>query len=280
MAQQRRSNRLITFSSRPRVMTHRPQLQSWQGPDLSIAVIADLHVSAPWTSLGRLNKIVELVNGLDADLVVLAGDFLAGQSMPGRAEPAHRIVQSLTELRAKLGIFAILGNHDWQDCTLAHRTKFERNSVIEAFSDTDISLLRNSAVRLKHSTQTFWLVGFDSQQPTRKDWKNGLHRPDEAFAQVPEGADAILLAHEPDYFANGDRRAKLQISGHTHGGQLNLFGWRPMTPSRFGGRYAYGHKQDEGRHLIVSGGIGFSGLPMRIGQPPEITLIEIVRPTA
>ncbi|MBV1904274.1 MAG: metallophosphoesterase [Marinosulfonomonas sp.] len=278
MARQRQSNRLVTFSSRPHITTHRPHLQSWQGPDFSIAVIADLHVSAPWTSLGRLNRIVELVNGLDADLVVLAGDFLAGRGMLGRAEPAHQIVKCLTGLRAHLGIFAILGNHDWQDCALAQHTKFERNSIVEAFADTHIKLLRNNAVSLQHGDRAFWLVGFDSQQPTRRDWKNGLHRPDEAFAQVPDGADTILLAHEPDYFAIGDRRAKLQISGHTHGGQLNLFGWRPMTPSRFGSRYAYGHKQDEGRHLIVSGGIGFSGLPMRIGQPPEITLVEIVRP--
>ena len=84
-----------------------------------------------------------------------------------------------------------------------------------------------------------------------------------------------MLAHEPDYFAKGDKRVDLQISGHTHGGQLNLFGWRPMTPSRFGQSFAYGHVRDGDRQMIVSGGIGFSGVPVRIGQAPEVTFIKI-----
>ena len=96
-----------------------------------------------------------------------------------------------------------------------------------------------------------------------------------AFRQA--AAPAILLAHEPDYFACADARAFLQISGHTHGGQANLAGWRPMTPSAHGGRYAWGHVREGGRHLIVSGGIGYSGLPLRFMQPPEITLVKLER---
>ena len=85
----------------------------------------------------------------------------------------------------------------------------------------------------------------------------------------------ILLAHEPDYFTIGDMRPSIQLSGHTHGGQANFLGWRPFTPSEHADRYAYGHVIEDGRHLVVSGGLGYTWLPLRIAQPPEITLLRL-----
>src|SRR5262249_37798046 len=87
---------------------------------------------------------------------------------------------------------------------------------------------------------------------------------------------AILLAHEPDIFPRVPARFGLTLAGHTHGGQvkLPLIG-RPLVPSIFGQRYAYGHVVENGRHLIVSGGLGVSNLPVRLGVPPEIVLIEL-----
>ena len=76
------------------------------------------------------------------------------------------------------------------------------------------------------------------------------------------------IFHIPD-------RVALTVSGHTHGGQLNILGWRPIVPSRFGQRYAYGHKIEENRNLIVSGGLGASVVPMRIGAPPELVTINL-----
>jgi hypothetical protein len=105
----------------------------------------------------------------------------------------------------------------------------------------------------------------------------------------------ILLAHEPDIFPQVPERVALTLSGHTHGGQVRLFGYSPVVPSRFGNRYAYGHivenaaagefTEDERRHpplragaersLIVSGGLGCAILPVRFGIPPEIVLIDV-----
>jgi predicted MPP superfamily phosphohydrolase len=92
---------------------------------------------------------------------------------------------------------------------------------------------------------------------------------------VTDEAPVILLAHEPDIFPNVSSRISLTLCGHTHGGQVRLFGYSPVVPSRFGNRFAYGHVVEENRNLIVSGGLGFSVLPVRFGMRPEILSIEL-----
>lgn len=267
--------RPVAIGARPHLVRHAVAAPRWTLPPLSIAVIADPHVCAPWVTVTALERIVAQVNALGADLVLLAGDFIAARQLPGRRIAAADFMPALAALRAPLGRFAVMGNHDWRDCALSRATRFQRNSVAEALETHGIPLLRNAAVTLDHGGGRFHLVGLDSQRPLARNPQPGFHRPGEAFAGVEAGLPAILLAHEPDYFAEGDTRAFLQISGHTHGGQANLFGWRPLTPSLYGGRYGWGHVRDGGRHLIVSGGIGYSGLPLRLFQPPEITLITV-----
>jgi predicted MPP superfamily phosphohydrolase len=88
-------------------------------------------------------------------------------------------------------------------------------------------------------------------------------------------APVILLAHEPDIFPEVPDRISLTLSGHTHAGQVNLFGWTPVVPSHFGCRYVYGHIVEQGRHLIVSSGLGYSKLPIRFNTVPEIVLLDI-----
>ena len=99
---------------------------------------------------------------------------------------------------------------------------------------------------------------------------------DKVAALRQPDAFPILLAHHPDAF---DRASELglplTLAGHTHGGQVNVFGWRPVVPSHFGQRYAYGHIREDNRDLIVSGGLGCSIAPIRVGVPPEILLIEL-----
>ena len=85
----------------------------------------------------------------------------------------------------------------------------------------------------------------------------------------------VMMAHEPDVFPTVPERVALTLSGHTHGGQVRLFGWSPVVPSKFGNRYAYGHVREDGRDLVVSGGIGCSILPVRLGVTPEITVVEM-----
>lgn len=267
----------LTLFSHPRLVRHRIADPRWVLPDMTIAVLSDFHICRPWTPLSALRRIVAMTNALKPDLILLPGDFIADRNLPAQGVPAAAIVAELAPLAAPLGVAAVLGNHDWWDCALSRQTDFARNSVAEALQASRIALLSNRAMRLDFGGGSFWLAGIDSQRALRRRGHPGLHDPEAAFAEVPPGAPAILMAHEPDYFAENDPRAFLQVSGHTHGGQMNVRGWRPLTPSRFGSRYGWGHIREGGRHLVVSGGIGYSGFPLRILQPPEITLVMLQR---
>ena len=94
------------------------------------------------------------------------------------------------------------------------------------------------------------------------------------LAKVTDDAPVILLAHEPDVAMRVPSRVALQLSGHTHGGQVRLFGWSPVVPSRYGERFVYGHTRTN-CDVIVSGGLGCSIMPFRLGVPPEIVLVTL-----
>lgn len=263
----------------PRLTQYTVRDPRWTPPPLRIGFVSDLHVGAPWVTLDHVSRIVDQVNAQEPDIILLGGDYLADRNLrhvTARASAAE-IVARLAPLSASLGVHAILGNHDWKGCDLAVETKNTRNSVIEAFAAAGRPVLRNQSRHIPHGTDGFWLVGTDSQRAIEN--ADGTYTSfldaDAAFAEVPEGAPAIHLAHEPDYFATNDSRAVLQISGHTHGGQVKVYGRTPIVPSAFGDRYAVGHIQDSDNHLIVSCGIGYSGLPLRVGVPPETVLITV-----
>ena len=95
------------------------------------------------------------------------------------------------------------------------------------------------------------------------------------LAKVTDGEPLLLMAHEPDIFPKIPERVSLTLSGHTHGGQVRFFGYSPVVPSRYKNRYAYGHIVEDNRHLIESGGLGCSNVPVRLGSPPEIDILEL-----
>lgn len=251
----------------------------WTAPPMRIAVLSDLHLGNPWTSLAHLDHWIAQTNALAPDLIVQAGDLLMDRGMWRFSRPASavEIAERLCGLSAPLGVWSILGNHDWQDCNLARDTAGMRNSVVEALGAAGLPLLENRAEPVNHGDQPVWLVGLGSRSAPRLDlgYGRGHDDPDRAFAGVPKGALSVLIAHEPDIFAERDGPEALQISGHTHGGQIAPFGWRPVVPSKYGARFAYGHHIMGARQLVVSGGLGFSGLPLRVGVPPEIVLIHL-----
>ena len=139
-----------------------------------------------------------------------------------------------------------------------------------------IPVMENDVLRLTQDGRPFWLAGLGDQNAfyIQQDW-SGVDDLPGTLAKVSDDAPVILLAHEPDIFPEVPARVSLTLSGHTHGGQVRLLGWSPVTPSHYGNRYAYGHVVEGGRHLIVSGGLGVSGLPVRFGVPPEVVLVEL-----
>jgi predicted MPP superfamily phosphohydrolase len=245
--------------------------------NLRIAVVADIHVGEPHMPMSRVEEIVNTTNALAADVIVLLGDYVAGHRFMTRQIGMAEVAPVLARLRAPLGVFAILGNHDWWDDRTAQRERKGPIIAARALREVHIPVLENAVVRLMKGGQPFWLAGLGDQiafvrGPGRFDGVDDLPG---TLAKVTDDGPVILLAHEPDIFPNVPARVSLTLSGHTHGGQVRLFGYSPIVPSQYGNRYAYGHIIEEGRHLIVSGGLGTSILPVRFGVPPEIVLLDL-----
>jgi uncharacterized protein len=265
------------------VTRHRVTPTNWPRElKLSIAVIADLHAGGPTMPLERIHGIVENTNALTPDIVVLLGDFAASHRFKTLAVPAEEWADALGGLRAPLGVHAILGNHDWWDDRAAQRNR--RGPVLgrRMLEREGVPVYENDVVRLVHQGRPFWLAGLGDQlalvngrnSAGRRRFE-GVHDLWGALAKVTDDAPVILLAHEPDIFPSVPPRVSLTLSGHTHGGQVRLLGYSPMVPSRFGNRYAYGHVVEDDRHLVISGGLGCSILPVRIGVPPEIVMVDV-----
>ncbi|KIC37272.1 metallophosphoesterase [Leisingera sp. ANG-M7] len=259
---------------RLRVRRWKVRREDWTAPPLRIAVIADVHAGEPWVGERRVRQVVRRVNAVNADLVLLLGDYAAGHRFVAKPVKIAEVAPLLAECRARHGVFAVLGNHDWWDDLAAQKRGGGPNLYAKALETAGISVLSNQALRLDEAG--IWLAGLEDQLAIRRNGRwNGLDDLPGTLAQVTDGAPVVLMAHEPDIFPKVPARVALTLSGHTHGGQVRLFGWSPVVPSKFGNRYAYGHVREQGRDLVVSGGIGCSILPVRFGSAPEVTVIEV-----
>ncbi|MGQ0567892.1 MAG: metallophosphoesterase [Gemmobacter sp.] len=270
---------VVEAGLRLRIQRWSVQPRGWPGGQaLRIVMVADLHAGAPQMTEARVARIVDAANGLGGDLIVLMGDYRASHLFQTRLVPIEAVAPVLARLAAPLGVHAILGNHDWWDDAGAQARRagpIHTQAVLEA---AGIPVLVNRAVRLGQGDGAFWLAGVDSLAAFRGHrWgrDRGMDDLPGTLAQVTDEAPVILLAHEPDVFPEVPDRVALTLSGHTHGGQIRFGSWAPVVPSGFGARYAYGHVREQGRDLVVSGGLGCSGLPIRFGMPPEITVVEI-----
>lgn len=249
-----------------------------RGPRLRVAVVADLHASGFGMGEDRVAQVVELANAQGADLIALLGDFRATHRFQRRQVSIDVVAPILAGLRAPLGVFAVMGNHDWWDDPAALARRQGPCYTQVALESVGIEVLANRALKIGQGNAAFWLGGTESQSCfQREDRRDRIGMSDVAgtVAQMQGSDPAILLAHEPDQFVEVPDRVALTLSGHTHGGQVRLGPWAPVVPSRFGARFAYGHIVEGSRDLVVSGGIGCSGLPIRFGVPPEITVVDL-----
>jgi hypothetical protein len=251
-----------------------------EGLRLRIVALFDIHACEPWMSAARIEGIVAAANALNGDVTVLLGDYVSGMNLVTRYVDAAEWGLVLGGLRAPLGTYAILGNHDWWEDRAAQARGSGPTIAGEALRRNGIRVLQNEALPLSVRGHEVWLASLGDQLaflPSRKT--SGLARigVDDlpgTLAQIPEGAPAILLAHEPDIFPEVPPRIALTLSGHTHGGQVRVFGYAPVVPSRYKNRFAYGHVREQA-DLIVSGGLGMSIAPVRLGIPPEIVVIDL-----
>lgn len=240
---------------------------------MRIAVLTDIHAGEPFVGRLRIRRLVETINAQRADLIVLLGDTTPGHIFVSSI-PEPELAKILSGLRAPQGVFAVMGNHDWWEDRATQAKGVGPPPMARAFESEGIPVLENDALQLPNGV---WLAGLGDQLAFRR--KNGDHVGvddlDGTLAQVPDQVSTILLAHEPDIFPKVPDRVGLTLSGHTHGGQVRLFGWSPKVPSKYGNRFAYGHVREGTRDIVISAGIGCSILPLRIGVAPEVTIVNI-----
>jgi uncharacterized protein len=226
---------------------------------LRAAVISDLHVGAPYYGEDRLPDIVARTNATHPDVILLLGDFITLGVIGGHFVPPEAVARGLAGLRARYGVFAVLGNHD----------RVAPARVADALTRVGIRDLEDTAVRISTATGRVWIVGIS-------DLWTGPHDVGRALAAVTDSSPVLAITHNPDVFPQIPARVALTLAGHTHGGQvrLPLLG-APIVPSAYGQRFAAGHIVEGGRHLFVSTGLGTSDLPVRIGVPPTIFLLTV-----
>lgn len=272
---------------RLRIQHYKLSPPGWpDGLKLKIAALADIHACEPWMSVSRIRHIVDTTNAIGADVIVLLGDYSAANRWVTDLVHSKDWSATLAGLRAPLGVHAILGNHDWWEDHTAQKNGTGPVFGRLALEHVGISVYENDVAKLHKDGGSFWLAGLGDQLALlpgrkwgRRTWR-GVDDLESTLAKINDAAPIVLLAHEPDIFPQVPARVALTLSGHTHGGQIRMFGYSPVVPSRFGNRYAYGHVVDEDRNLIVSGGLGCSIAPIRFGVPPEIVVVEIASSAA
>jgi hypothetical protein len=238
---------------------------------MTVLHLTDLHAESPRTwSVGALRQLERL----EPDLVLVTGDVI---TQPPGLRPAAR---ALAALRARLGTFVVLGNHDHYHGTLGQRVsgKIGRFShpeaVLGVFREEGLNTLRNSSVRVETERGPVQLVGTD-------DPYFGMADLNQAYAAVDSTEPVLLLAHSPDAARLvGERRCDLMLSGHTHGGQILFPGGliRGMTNTALRLPSTYGLMVIEGVPTHVSAGVGTANLPLRFNCPPRASLLEVVGP--
>lgn len=226
-------------------------------PPIRVALLADIHVQGPDLSPGRMARIAAQVNAHKPDLILVAGDFSGDRTLSTRLYSEEEIAASLKGLRAPLGVYAVLGNHDhWRDGPAMRR-------AVEA---AGIPVLANEAVRAGPLT----VAGADDIHTRNADI------PALARAAAAYPGPTVVLSHSPDLAPILPAQFGLVLAGHTHCGQivLPLIGYL-ATASRHGKRYACGMIRERGRTTIVSAGIGTSVLPLRFGAPPDFWIVTM-----
>lgn len=219
-----------------------------------IGQISDVHCG-PHTPAARVRRWVERLNALDLDLMTVTGDLIThGESH------VRDVAAALGGLRARDGVFACMGNHDYF-------TDGER--LVRELTICGLTVLRNRGVLVERDGVQLYVAGVDDTWTERHDVARAL-------AARPTGVPAILLAHDPNLFpAAAAHDVELTLSGHTHGGQLAVPGVRRLSLARFITEFTAGLYRRGRSWLYVNRGAGTTGPPVRLGAPAELAVLEL-----
>jgi uncharacterized protein len=222
-----------------------------------VVFVSDIH-HGPYFSIDRVAKLVDKINSLEPDMIILGGDYVHRE--PKYIEP---VFKELSRLKSKSGIFAVFGNHDyWEDPI----------RIQACMKTAKIRNIENNSFWVKQNQDSIKIGGVGDL------WENS-QIIDNTINDVNGSDFCILVSHNPDYCEQiTTDKVDLVLSGHTHGGQVSLFGfWSPILPSGFGQKYCYGLKKMNNFSIYITSGIGTITPPMRFFVRPEIVVINLIR---
>ncbi|WP_114954535.1 metallophosphoesterase [Sphingosinicella terrae] len=246
-------------TARPVIREASVMLPRWPAgqPPIRLLLLSDVHVAAPDMTPSRLAEIVWQIEAASPDIVLIAGDLVSDRRIATGHYSLRQAVAPFERLRPRLGVFAVLGNHDhWRDS----------REATEALEAVGVRLLDNEAVR----AGPLAIGGLDDAFTGHDDLQATL----EAMSRA--GGARVLLSHSPDPFAELPSGTGLMLAGHTHCGQIRLPLYGAIsTMSDHGERYACGRVDERDNSLIVTSGVGTSIMPLRLGAPPDMWLITV-----
>ncbi len=251
---------------RPSIVRKEILLRRWPArmDGFNIALLSDFHYD-PIFSVHPIQSAVEMVNRARPDLILLTGDFVTSPEFGDRSRglaDAEPCAQLLQKLQAPHGLWAVMGNHDAIAGT---------SQVTAALRGAGVEVLSNAAVAIEHNGRRFWLAGVGDVLLKAAD----LHS---ALQPVQSDEAVILMAHEPDYADYVARYpVDLQLSGHTHGGQIRFPLMPPLYLPPLGRKYISGMRRIRDLTLYTNVGLGTINVPVRLNCPPEVTLITVRR---
>ena len=248
----------------PGLLKIRHEKFSWNLEPMKVVFFSDLHAGAPFIDLNYIDHMVQVINEEKPDLILIGGDLVINGVMGGKTIPFERVATSLSRMRSKFGIFAVLGNHDWWN---------DANLVREQLRKVGIRVLENETITLSfgaHSRFNLIAVG---------DEMTGHANDKSAFLKIENNLPRIVLLHDPGALLDfsSEEKFDLALAGHLHGGQVNFPWIGPLiTPGRAPRFWAQGWTNTDQGKLFVTNGIGTSILPIRFNAPPEVVVIDCI----
>lgn len=252
----------------------------WDGRlnGLRVVTIADIHTGSNFTPPERIRFVVEQANAQNPDVIVLLGDYVSesrfdrermrtapdGTDRTELKVPFETVAASLKGLRAKYGVYAVIGNHDW------YHNEQKIHRMLEEISG--INVLNNEIHEVEANGTTLRIWGIE-------DWWKNRKVPAEAFNALAEKTNIIAITHNPDTLLSAPEGFSILFAGHTHGGQLNwpIFGPKAVFNDP---RFMDGLAVVDGKYVYVSSGVGTSVIPIRFRVPPEINVVTLSSNTA
>ncbi len=227
---------------------------------LRIAFLADFHVGSHSDDVARITAIAKEVAAFLPDLVLLGGDYMNMQMFGGGRVPPRVIARVLARMMGRHGRFAILGNHDYV---------YGDQEIAAALRGHGIAVLDHERGSFNVGRHSIDVIGL----PDAHRMRPAGHA---LLASLVSDRPTIVLAHDPAWYQDVPGGPYLTLAGHTHGGQIKIPGLGVLrNASRAPLRWSHGLVVEGGRHMIVTAGLGSSGIPLRLGVPPEYVIIEV-----